>query len=339
MRLCLSFICFLSISQLLFSQTDSASIVLQNPSFEDQSGCCKTPYGWTNCGLLSESPTDIHSGMNYNGKPLFGVKSKPLDGKTYIGMVVRKNKTNEKISQKLSIPLEQGLCYTFSINLAKSIDYNNGFESKSDSFELFDGSTVLRIWGVDSYCNQKEKLAESSVIENTDWKKYEFELNPKSNISYLSLEVYYDTTSKFPYNGNLLLDKASNLTKINCNKKSEYHIGQTIKIDRLYFKADSAAIKPESFMALDSLFSFLQINKKLIIEIGGHTNSIPSVEFCNKLSEKRANAIAEYLIAKGIEDYRITYKGYGKFFPIVSNGTKEGRLLNQRVEVKILKVE
>lgn len=322
----------------IFSQNDSIIFII-NSSFEDQPSCCKTPNGWLNCGLKSESPTDIHSGFKINGKLLFGVNSKPFDGRTYLGMVVRKNNTYEKVGQKLLTPLLQGSCYSFSIYLAKSVDYNNGFTKKSDSFELFDGSTILRIWGGNSYCNQKEKLAESVLVNNTEWKKFEFKFIPKNSIDYIIFEAYYDTTIIFPYNGNLLMDKASNITKEKCEKKALYKVGQTIKIDKVYFNADSATLRSESFQALDSLFSFLQINKKFVIEVGGHTNSIPSDEFCKKLSEKRAKAVADYLISKGIEDYRIKYKGYGKFIPIASNRTKEGRLLNQRVELKILKMD
>ncbi|MFZ1515880.1 MAG: OmpA family protein [Saprospiraceae bacterium] len=329
----------LLLCSMAISQTDSTSIVIINGSFEDKPACCMTPYGWTNCGLPSESEVDVHAAMKVNEKPLFGVKTKPLEGKTYLGMVVRKNNTYEKIGQKLSTPLLQGICYYFSIYLAKSADYNNGFESKSDSFELFDKSTKLRIWGGDIYCNQKEKLGESVVVENTDWNKYEFTFLPKSRITFITLEAYYDTETFFPYNGNLLLDNASNIIIIRCNNKKKFKVGQTIKIDKLYFSSDSATIKPESFKVLDSLLVFLQTNEKLIIEIGGHTNSQPPPQFCYILSEKRAKAVADYLISKGIDQYRVKYKGYGKFSPIVSNSTKEGRLRNQRVEIKILKIE
>jgi outer membrane protein OmpA-like peptidoglycan-associated protein len=74
------------------------------------------------------------------------------------------------------------------------------------------------------------------------------------------------------------------------------------------------------------------------IEIGGHTNNIPPDEYCDRLSTARAKAVANFLYQKGIEQSRISYKGYGKRNPIASNRSAAGRRKNQRVEIKILRV-
>jgi outer membrane protein OmpA-like peptidoglycan-associated protein len=113
-------------------------------------------------------------------------------------------------------------------------------------------------------------------------------------------------------------------------------VGQTIRVDKLYFEADSSTIKPESYAVLEEIYSFLKDNDKVIIEIGGHTNSLPEDAYCDKLSTARAKDIAEYLYEKGIPQSRITYKGYGKRQPVASNQTVEGRRKNQRVEIKIV---
>ena len=114
--------------------------------------------------------------------------------------------------------------------------------------------------------------------------------------------------------------------------------GQNIPIDQLFFEADTSTIDVESFMVLNEIYEFLLENKDIIVEIGGHTNNIPSHDYCNKLSKARAKVVAEYLIRKGIEEDRITFKGYGKRKPIASNGTEEGRRKNQRVEIKIISI-
>jgi outer membrane protein OmpA-like peptidoglycan-associated protein len=75
------------------------------------------------------------------------------------------------------------------------------------------------------------------------------------------------------------------------------------------------------------------------VEIGGHTNGLCQTEFCNSLSEKRAKAVSEYLTSKGIPSGRLQYKGYGKTQPLADNSTQEGRKQNQRVELKIIKVD
>lgn len=120
--------------------------------------------------------------------------------------------------------------------------------------------------------------------------------------------------------------------------RSKIKQGQRIKIDRLYFAADSSSINVESYEVLNEVYEFLNGNPDIYVEIGGHTNGIPPHEFCDKLSEERARAVANYLIGKGIERYRVSYKGYGKRKPLASNRTDSGRKKNQRVEIKIISI-
>jgi outer membrane protein OmpA-like peptidoglycan-associated protein len=115
--------------------------------------------------------------------------------------------------------------------------------------------------------------------------------------------------------------------------------GQVIRIEKLYFKADSSSIEPESVHVLEEIFQFLNENKNVIVEIGGHTNGQPPHEFCDRLSQERAQAVADYLMTEGIKEERLKVKGYGKRQPIASNKTLEGRQRNQRVEIKILSLQ
>lgn len=115
-------------------------------------------------------------------------------------------------------------------------------------------------------------------------------------------------------------------------------VGQVIQVEKLFFKANMADIKDESYPVLDEMYDFLTANK-VVVEIGGHTNSIPTDEFCFQLSNARAKTVAEYLYNKGIPESQVSYKGYGKTQPIADNTTYEGRQRNQRVEIKILSVE
>ena len=113
-------------------------------------------------------------------------------------------------------------------------------------------------------------------------------------------------------------------------------VGQKLEINKLYFEADSTNITSISFDVLDEIYDFMKSNETVSIEIGGHTNNIPSNEYCDKLSTARAKSVAEYLYNKGIGKRRLTYKGYGKRNPIYTNKTREGRRKNQRVEISIL---
>lgn len=112
--------------------------------------------------------------------------------------------------------------------------------------------------------------------------------------------------------------------------------GQTIRIDQLYFPADSSTIKKTSLPVLSEVFNFLAANPNVVVEIGGHTNGIPAHEYCDRLSTERAKAVVDYLVNKGIARKRLQYKGYGKRNPVDSNASDAGRKRNQRVEIKIL---
>lgn len=132
--------------------------------------------------------------------------------------------------------------------------------------------------------------------------------------------------------GNVTIEADKVLKSLDINTLT---LGQTIRVDKLYFDADSSTIQSASFGVLEEIYEFLTSNNKVIIEIGGHTNSLPEDEYCDRLSTARAKNIAQYLYDRGIPESRISYKGYGKREPIASNMTVEGRRRNQRVEIKI----
>ncbi len=112
--------------------------------------------------------------------------------------------------------------------------------------------------------------------------------------------------------------------------------GATFQLSNLYFDVDKYQIKEECIPALETVYKFLMENPDVVIEVGGHTNNLPSEEFARTLSTDRARAVAEWLIRRGVPKERVQYKGYGKTQPIDTNLTPEGRKRNQRVEFKIL---
>lgn len=115
-------------------------------------------------------------------------------------------------------------------------------------------------------------------------------------------------------------------------------VGQKIRLDYLYFKADSVNLMSDSYKVLNELADYMKAYPKTVIEIGGHTNTVPPEDYCLQLSTQRAKAVQEYLISQGIPAARLQYKGYGKSDPIIAYDkyNKEARLKNQRVEIKIL---
>ena len=114
--------------------------------------------------------------------------------------------------------------------------------------------------------------------------------------------------------------------------------GQTIRLNNIFFDSGKYDLLPESHAELDRLFKVLKENKGLQIEIGGHTDAVGSDTNNMTLSNNRANAVMNYLVAKGITASRLSAKGYGETKFIATNETEEGKQLNRRVEFVILEL-
>lgn len=112
--------------------------------------------------------------------------------------------------------------------------------------------------------------------------------------------------------------------------------GCTLKMTlHINFDFDKAEIKPEFKHDLDKAATYIQKHSYVpYILIAGHTDHSGSLEYNQKLSEDRANAVRQYLISTyGIDGKRLFAKGHGKLKPVAANTTKEGRYQNRRVEV------
>lgn len=105
-------------------------------------------------------------------------------------------------------------------------------------------------------------------------------------------------------------------------------------IENLLFDYDKSFIRPQYFDDLDKVADVLKANPNLRVEIQGHTDNIGSKRYNKPLSERRAKAVVDYLIKKGISVSRLSSMGYWFSKPAASNDTPEGRQMNRRVELK-----
>lgn len=101
------------------------------------------------------------------------------------------------------------------------------------------------------------------------------------------------------------------------------------------FDFGSANVKSNFYEVLNSVAIVLEEYHKTYIDVYGHTDSIGSQGYNQKLSERRASCVADYLVAHGIKADRFSVEGFGETRPIATNGTKSGRAQNRRVEIEI----
>ena len=107
-------------------------------------------------------------------------------------------------------------------------------------------------------------------------------------------------------------------------------------LKNVFFEKNEETILPSSYAELDYIYNLLKNSNGIKIEIGSFTNNLNSLSNNLELTQKRSDAIANYLISKGINKNIIQAKGYGSKKPLYSNEIEIGRKLNERVELKIL---
>jgi len=115
--------------------------------------------------------------------------------------------------------------------------------------------------------------------------------------------------------------------------------GAKIVLNNIFFDFDKSTLRPASFRSLNSLLSVMKKYPEMAIEISGHTDNVGSIAYNQRLSESRANVVRDYLVRNGIAPKRVGAFGRSFRQPIATNDTNEGRQLNRRTEIKILRMK
>jgi outer membrane protein OmpA-like peptidoglycan-associated protein len=115
----------------------------------------------------------------------------------------------------------------------------------------------------------------------------------------------------------------------------EKKAAEKLRLPIVHFDFDKYNVKKLYVPDLDQHIAYLSANPSSPVTVEGHTDSIGSDQYNQKLSERRASAVRKYLIEKGIASSRIRVVGYGEQRPIADNKTAEGRAINRRAEFEV----
>jgi outer membrane protein OmpA-like peptidoglycan-associated protein len=204
--------------------------------------------------------------------------------------------------------------------------------------------SFAEIEGVITDFSNNVKVGEAIIFENKDTKKiysaisddkgkFSVELPYSSNftikIKGFNKEQYYTDFS--------IPALEPNQTGLYFNIDIQIELPKLFTLDNVYFDTGKATLKPASYTELNELYEYLSLKKTTVVEIAGHTDDVGSDEMNMDLSQKRAEAVRNYLINKGIAASRIVAKGYGETQPVAPNDSDEGRAKNRRTEVRLVK--
>ena len=154
-------------------------------------------------------------------------------------------------------------------------------------------------------------------------KKYSFRANKEN---FYAINDFLDVTTL-----NVYTETEKNLYL------APLEVGQTIRLNNIFFDVNKAILKANSSEELDRLIVFLKENPQMEIEISGHTDNQGADAYNMTLSQQRVESVLTYMTSKGIPATRLKGKGYGETKAIATNETEEGRATNRRVDFTILK--
>jgi len=155
-----------------------------------------------------------------------------------------------------------------------------------------------------------------------DPKQYGVEIIARDYMFFLDTVNMTNAIPDMPYNRDFYLDKIE--------------VGTKVVLENIYFETGKAILAAASYPTLNQVIDFMKSNESLKMEISGHTDNVGSLQLNTKLSENRARAVVDYLVANGIDKTRLEARGYGFSQPIAPNTTRAGREKNRRVEFKVI---
>ena len=294
----------------------------------------------------------------------------PHSGNGYCGIYCSKTEYREYLQTQLKRKLKEGEKYRLTFHVSLS-EYSSGavatIGAVFSEYRLFDTVKSVLMKKEERKINKKITQTTSTyytpqVVNNHDnvlintkgWDTISGEFIAKGGEEYLTIGNFFPASHSnvidldsltyllpgaYYYIDDITLYCLTCKPPYNPPKDTtKYKVGSTFVLKNIFFEFDKSNILQQSYKELQQLIELLTENPNMKIEIGGHTDDKGTIEYNQRLSENRANAVVKYLINKGISEKRLKYKGYGELHPIDTNETEAGRFNNRRVEFKILDI-
>jgi len=215
------------------------------------------------------------------------------------------------------------------------------------SFELRDDIRPAKtLWVKGKVFDKKTKKGLPSAVELTDLSTQEVlsKVQTDETGTYLiTLPVGKDYAFNVNRKGYLFFSENFSLSQNSSDSTFNIDIplqpleaNAAIILKNIFFDVNKYELKPESTSELDKVVMLLKENPTLKIQINGHTDNLGKAVDNLKLSNDRAQSVVKYLLTKGIDVKRLTFKGLGADQPLVSNNSEEGKAQNRRTELKVI---
>jgi OmpA-OmpF porin, OOP family len=351
----------------IFAQQKEQPNIIPNPSFEL---FASTPLGWYYKGEHFTSVMKYWSSPTTTSPDAYGPKVRvpeswaekgfgkqkahsgnAMIGLTLYGCINGKPHCREYVQIQLAEPLviNQDYVVEFWYNcLSRSLRINNigaAFSKKMFNQKTEDPLTLLPTVQAQEVLN---------ITKNQTWQKFSMPFKATDEFEYLILgnflsdqttvanDSYVSDNLNFAYYyfDDILVKKIppilpipvkeDDLTKIKIEK------GKVFLLKNIYFQSNNFELQPRSFVELQKLLFLMRENPTLSIEVRGHTDDEGAHDYNLKLSQDRAQSVANFLLYNNVDKKRIKVKGYGESQPLSDNMTDEGKQANRRVEFAIL---
>ncbi len=349
MKVFFSFLLFLTF---IFEMNTIAQNLVPDPGFEIRHRLPKRKDNSVSCTKHWQCPMAYGAADYYhkNGKGhgrapgnIFG-RQKPHSGDAYGGMCIRK-KFIEYVETKLNDTLVMDQIYVVEFYVSRA---ERSLGSVKEFGVLFTDKISMGITGVGIPKEPGvEMIKKRGFRKKGRWMKFSAVYTAKGGETAMIIghfnhskvkrfrgyaHYYVDDVSVIPSEPQ---DKDMPVVKneiVEINTPVLPKIDETITLKNIFFETNQSELLPASFKELDQLVGYLNQLSDANIEINGHTDYTGDEVQNRVLSELRAKAVADFLIAHEIAPERIIFKGYGSAKPIATNTTTEGKKLNRRVD-------